>query len=192
MSLVFRSASDGIETAIGTHTFRAAGMRRQQIDRYLTVRLDLSAEGGLIRTPRSVRRSVGTGNDHDIAIRVSNPTLPVIWPAVTIRWVSMPRHDNLGPHFNGALYDLFKIVDLEPEQHTVSVGPVVRIAYRAVMMFHLEAMQLKHELAIRDQLFIGGASVIAPAAEQSLVPAAARFHIGHGDQRLRTHSASLP
>jgi hypothetical protein len=33
--------------------------------------------------------------------------------------------------------------------------------------------------------------MIATAAEQMLVPSAARFHIGHGNQRLRTHSASL-
>jgi hypothetical protein len=33
--------------------------------------------------------------------------------------------------------------------------------------------------------------VVAPAAKQALVPVAARFHIGHGDQRLRTHLSSL-
>ncbi len=29
--------------------------------------------------------------------------------------------------------------------------------------------------------------MIAPAAEQTLIPSAACFHIGNGDQRLRTH-----
>ena len=42
----------------------------------------------------------------------------------------------------------FEIVDLKPKQHAVSVGPVVRIADPAVMMLHLEAVQLKHKLPV--------------------------------------------
>ncbi len=93
----------------------------------------------------------------------------------------MPRHDNLDTHFDGSLYDRFEIVDLKPKQHAVTVWPVVRIADPAVMMLHLEAVQLKHKLPVRDQLFIGGTSMIAPAAKQTLVPPAARFHVGHGN-----------
>ena len=103
----------------------------------------------------------------------------------------MPGHDNLDTHFSGALHDCVKIVDLEPEQHPISVRPVIAIADRTVMVFHLETVQLKDKLPIRDQLFIRGAPMIAPAAQQSLVPSAACFHIGHGDQRLRTHRVSL-
>jgi hypothetical protein len=33
--------------------------------------------------------------------------------------------------------------------------------------------------------------MIAQAAQQTLVPSAACFHIGYGDQRLRTHPVSL-
>jgi hypothetical protein len=33
--------------------------------------------------------------------------------------------------------------------------------------------------------------MIAPAAEQALVPSAACFHIGDGDQRLRAHLSSV-
>jgi len=103
----------------------------------------------------------------------------------------MPGHDNLDAHFSGALHDSFKIVDLEPQQHPVSIGPVIAIADRAMMMFHFEAVQLKDKLPIRDQLFICGAPMIAQAAQQTLVPSAACFNIGHGDQRLRTHPVSL-
>ena len=60
----------------------------------------------------------------------------------------MPRQDNLDTHFDGALDDRFEIVDLKPKQHAVSVGPVVRIADPAVMMLHLEAVQLKHKLPV--------------------------------------------
>jgi hypothetical protein len=33
--------------------------------------------------------------------------------------------------------------------------------------------------------------MIAPAAEQTLIPSAACFHVGNGDQRLRTHLSSV-
>jgi len=103
----------------------------------------------------------------------------------------MPRHDNLDSHFSGALHDCVKVVDLEPEQYPVSVWLVIAIADRAVMVFHLEAVQLKDKLPIGNQLFIRGAFMIAQAAQQTLVPSAACFHIGYGDQRLRTHPVSL-
>ena len=103
----------------------------------------------------------------------------------------MPGHNNLDTHFSGALHDCVKIVDLEPEQHPISVWPVIAIADRTVMVFHFEAVQLKDKLPIRDQLLIRGAPMIAQAAQQTLVPSAACFHIGYGDQRLRTHPVSL-
>lgn len=145
----------------------------------------------LVRTPRSIGRSVWTGNDYDIAVQVPHPALPVIRPAVTIWRVSVPGHNNLDTHFSGALHDCVKIVDLEPEQHPISVWPVIAIADRTVMVFHFEAVQLKDKLPIRDQLLIRGAPMIAQAAQQTLVPSAACFHIGYGDQRLRTHPVSL-
>jgi hypothetical protein len=164
---------------------------RNRIYKRYAVREKLSSEWKLVRPPRSVRGSIRAGDYYEIAVRVPNPTLPVIWPSVAIRWVSVSRHDNLDTHFDGAPHDCFEIVDLKPKQHAVSVWPVVWIADPAVMMLHLEAMQLKHELPVRDQLFIGGASMIAPAAKQTLVPPAACFHVGHGNQRLRTHFDSL-
>ena len=59
------------------------------------------------------------------------------------------------------------------------------------MVFKLEPVQLKHELAVRDELFIVWAPVIATAAEQTLIPTAARFDIGYGDERLGTHHSSV-
>jgi hypothetical protein len=55
------------------------------------------------------------------------------------------------------------------------------------MVFYFEAVQLKDKLAIEDQLLIFGATVTALAAEQTLIPSATCFHIGYGDERLRTH-----
>jgi hypothetical protein len=33
--------------------------------------------------------------------------------------------------------------------------------------------------------------MIAPAAQEALIPSAACFHIGNGDERLRTHSINI-
>ena len=66
----------------------------------------------------------------------------------------MPGYDDLDAHFSRALHDCLKIVDLEPEQHPVSIWLIVTIANRAVMVFYVEAVQLKNKLAIRDQLFV--------------------------------------
>lgn len=103
----------------------------------------------------------------------------------------MPGNDNLDIHLGGALRDRFEIVNLEPQQHAVSIRSVIAIANPPVMVFYSEAMQLKNKLAIRYQLFICRAPMIAPAPKQSLIPPAACFHIGNSNQRLRTHLSSL-
>jgi hypothetical protein len=55
------------------------------------------------------------------------------------------------------------------------------------MVCCFEAVQLQHKLAIRDQLLVSGPAVIALAAEQTLIPSAACFHIGNGNERLKAH-----
>ena len=99
----------------------------------------------------------------------------------------MPGHDDLDAHFSGTLHDRVKVVYLEPQQYTVSVWLVITIADRTVIVFYFETVQLKDKLAIRDQPVICGAPVIAPAAQQTLIPSATCFHIGYCHERLRTH-----
>jgi hypothetical protein len=60
----------------------------------------------------------------------------------------MAGHDNLDAHFGGALHGRLKIVDLEPQQHAVSIWFVIAIGNRAVMVFYFEAVQLKDKLTI--------------------------------------------
>lgn len=67
----------------------------------------------------------------------------------------MPGHFDVNVHFTGALHDRFEVVDLEPQQDAVPIGPVVPIPDSAVMMFHLKAMQLKDQLTVGDQLLVG-------------------------------------
>ena len=104
----------------------------------------------------------------------------------------MPGHDDLHTHFSGAPHDPVEIVYLKPQQHAVSVWLVVTIANQAVMVFNFEAVQLEHKLAVPDQLLIFGASMIALAAQKTLIPTATCFHIGYGDEWLRTHAVRVP
>ena|SRR5947209_7597758 len=151
----------------------------------------LRPEGVRFGMPGAVCRSVGTGDDHGIGVRVAHPALPVIWPAIAVRRISMAGDHNLHAHLGRALQGRLKVVNLEPEQHSISVWLVIAVGYRPVMVLYFKAVQLKDELTIRDQLFICRASMITPAAEQTLIPPAARFHVGDGDQRLRTHPSSV-
>jgi hypothetical protein len=68
--------------------------------------------------------------------------------AVAIRGISMTGQDYFDVHFGCALHDRFKIVNFEPEQHSVSIRLVIGIADRAVMVFYFKAVQLKHEAAV--------------------------------------------
>lgn len=99
----------------------------------------------------------------------------------------MPWHDDLHAHFRGAPKDSVKIIDLEPEQHAVSVRLVISVADGPVIVVRFEAVELKDQFAIEDQTLIHGSAVIASAAEETLIPPTAGFHVGYGDERLRTH-----
>jgi hypothetical protein len=104
----------------------------------------------------------------------------------------MSRYDNLDAHFRSPLDHRVEVVHFEPQEHAVAVWFILAIANPAVMVFHFEAVELKNQLAIRDQLFVRGASVIALAAQQTLIPPAAYFHIRNCDERLRTHPVNIP
>jgi hypothetical protein len=60
----------------------------------------------------------------------------------------MSGYHDLDAHVRGALHNCVKVVDLEPQQHPVSIWFVITIADCAVMVFYFEAVQLKHKLAI--------------------------------------------
>jgi hypothetical protein len=74
-----------------------------------------SAKRVLIWPPASIGRSVRTGNDHEIPVRISHPALPVIRAAVTLRRIPMPRYHYLDLHLCGTLHDSVKVVNLEPK-----------------------------------------------------------------------------
>ena len=98
---------------------------------------------------------------------------------------------NLHAHLGGALQDRVKVVHFKPEQDAVSIGLVIAVANPPMVVFHFEAVQLKDQLAIGNQLLVMGTSMKTPAAQQSLVPSAAGFHVGYCDERLRSHSGTI-
>jgi hypothetical protein len=104
----------------------------------------------------------------------------------------MPGQHNFHAHLSGSPHDGVKVVHFEPEQDAVSVGLVIAVANRPMMVFDFEAVQLKDQLAIRNQLLVLGASMAAPATQQALVPPAAGFDIGYCDERLRAHRSTIP
>ena len=93
----------------------------------------------------------------------------------------MPGHDDLHAHFSRALHDPVEVVYFEPQQNTVSVRLVLTIADQAMIVFHLKAVQLKDKAAVRNQALVFSTAVVAPAAEQTLIPPAARFHISYSN-----------
>ena len=99
----------------------------------------------------------------------------------------MARQHDLDAHFGSALHYRVEVIHLEPEQHTITVGPVGAIADGAVMMFGFKAVQLQEEPAILHQLLILPAAVSPAAAQQPLIPPAAGFDIRDTDERLRAH-----
>ena len=103
----------------------------------------------------------------------------------------MPGQHNFHAHLSGTLQDRVKVVYFEPEQDAVSVGLVIAVANRPMMVLNFEAVQLKDQLAIRNQLLVLGTSMVTPAAQQALVPSAAGFYIGYGDERLRAHCSTI-
>jgi len=102
----------------------------------------------------------------------------------------MPGHHDLHAHLGGTLHDRVKVIYFKPEQHAVSVWFVIAVANGTVIVLNVEAMQLKDKVAIGDQPLILAAAMIAPAAQQSLIPPATCFHVGYGHERLRTHCRS--
>ncbi len=99
----------------------------------------------------------------------------------------MAGQNNLDLHVGDALHDGVEVIDLEPEQHTIAVGPVRAIADGAMMVLDFKAVQLQDERTVFHQLFIVLAAVSAAASQQTLIPATARFDVRNAYERLGAH-----
>jgi len=101
----------------------------------------------------------------------------------------MARQDNLRLQFDNSGKGGVEISDFKPQKHTVPMRQV-GVANRPVMILQIPSVQLKDQLSVRDQAPILGAAVIVLAAKQTLIPAAARLHVTHANEWLRTRMDS--
>lgn len=99
----------------------------------------------------------------------------------------MARQDDLGFQFGGTGESCIEVVDFKPQEYAVSIGLVVRITDRPVVVFDLKAVQLEDQHAIGDEPLVFCPAVRALTTEEALVPPAARLDICHRDKGLGTH-----
>ena len=60
----------------------------------------------------------------------------------------MTRLDDLSTEFGSARDDSVEVIHFEPEQNAVSVGLVIGIANRTVVILDLEVVQLEYKTTI--------------------------------------------
>src|SRR6266508_883984 len=84
--------------------------------------------------------AVGAGQDDGVAVGVAEPDLTVGGAAGPVGRVAVGRADDLGSQLVGPGDGGVEVVDLEPQQHPVAVGPGVRIADRPVVVVDLEVV----------------------------------------------------
>ena len=94
-------------------------------------------------------------------------------------------------HFPDPRHRGIEVVDLEPEEHAVAVRLIVAVTDWPVMMFNLEMVELENQGAVRNEPFVVRAAVRALTTEQALIPPAAGFDVGDGDERLWTHDGGM-
>jgi hypothetical protein len=99
----------------------------------------------------------------------------------------MAWHDNIGAHFLGTSNGRVEVVDLKPQEHSVSVRLKIRIPDGAMMMLHFPFMQLKDQPAMGNEALILGAAVRTLTAKQMLKPATARLDVLYANEWLWMH-----
>ena len=104
----------------------------------------------------------------------------------------MPGLNHLDLHFFGAVNGRIEIVKLEPQEDAVSVRLEILIADRTVMVFHIPSVQLQDKSLIRNKTLVLLATVRTLTAQQTLIPATARFNVTHANQRLWMHRFLFP
>jgi len=96
----------------------------------------------------------------------------------------MARHDDLSLQLLGTSNRSVEVIQLKPQQHAISVGLEIWISDGTVVMLHIPSVQLKNQPAVRDEPLILTAAMPALTAQETLIPATARFNIMHANQGL--------
>src|SRR4051812_13588514 len=86
-------------------------------------------------SPRHVtRRTVWTRHNDNISVRILHPTFPVVRAAAPVRRITVARHHDRRVKLLDSRHALVKVVDLEPQQQSISIGPIVTIRNRTMVM----------------------------------------------------------
>src|SRR5262249_839584 len=117
----------------------------------------------------STHRTIRTREHDGVTIRIAQPAFPMVRPTAAIGRIPMARHDDFGLQFLCAGARGVDVVDLEPQQDAVAMTLDVGITDRTVVVFNVPPVQLEDQSPVPDQAFVLRATMIAPAAQQSLV-----------------------
>ena len=68
------------------------------------------------------QRYIGARQDNLVAIEVAQPDLPMVWTPITVRRISMPRHDNFSTERLGTADRRIDVVDLNQSNKPLPGG----------------------------------------------------------------------
>lgn len=110
----------------------------------------------------------------------------MVRPAVAVGRIAMTGQDDLRVQLRRPGRRRFEVIDLEPQEDAVAVREA-GVADGAVMVLDFPTVQLQDQSSLRNEPFVIGSAMVAPAAQEPLVPTAAGFDIAHADERLWVH-----
>ena len=111
----------------------------------------------------------------------------MVWAAVAVGRVAVAGHHDRNVHRLGAGHRAVEIVNLKPEQDSVSVRLGIRIADGAMMVPDIPSVELEDQLTTDNEALILPPTVRTLTAEQSLIPAADGLNVLHANERLWIH-----
>ena len=91
------------------------------------------------------RFAVGAAQHDELTVWIPQPQL-----AVARRWVHVDVFDDLGPERSSAVDGCIEIAELEPDQDTVTVSPVVS-THEVRVVLRVPGVELEHQRAVHEQ-----------------------------------------
>jgi hypothetical protein len=93
---------------------------------------------------------------------------------VTLGRIAMAREYDLRTQLRGAGNGRLEVVNFKPQEHAISRRET-GIADGSVMMLHLPAVQLKNQLAVRNEPLILRAAMATLTVKETLIPPTSRL-----------------
>jgi len=125
-----------------------------------------------------IYRTVRTGQHDDVALRITQPALPV--GVLT----AMARFDDVSFHLLRPRHNRVEIIQFKPKENAISVRSKIGIPEWTVMVFDAPMVQLEDQRSVRDQSLVIRPTVAALTAKETLIPATARLDVVHANERL--------